>query len=77
MQEVILIGPSDSDVCGHTEKNWGLVDDKPLEVSSNASNVKHGFKRVDLDKLSARQICRIDMPPDFYNSCTVSFRRLG
>jgi hypothetical protein len=63
VSEYILIGERDSSVCGCAEKTWGG------EAEAD------GFARVELQALSALQVCRSDSSTARGFSATVSFRR--
>lgn len=71
VQEVLLIGETEGGCCGGpwaSEAGIALNDEK-------VSYAKRGFTRIDLDDLSAKQVCRTDLPGHFMHSRTVSLRR--
>lgn len=71
VQEVLLIGETEGGCCGGpwaSEASTAVNDGK-------VGYAEHGFRRIDLDDLSAKQVCRTDLPGHFMHSHTVSLRR--
>ena len=76
VKEYLLIGETDDGCCGDDWETWGCswrLNNKSKNQIPPYEN--DGFKRTDLDKLSALQSCRTDQPGDYYHSKTVSFKR--
>ncbi len=75
VQEYILIGHSDSDVCGNAWQTWGHLYDENQE-QPEIPYERDGFHREDLDSISNLQIGMSDSPGRYGYSRTVSFRRM-
>ncbi|MFH1444295.1 MAG: hypothetical protein ABIG34_02810 [Candidatus Peregrinibacteria bacterium] len=74
VQEYLLIGEPDGELCGDPWRTWGKVSRRAYSKTEPPPFQAGNFERVDLQKLSKLQLCRFDLG-DVRKSATVSFRR--
>ena len=77
VQEYLLVGETDSNLCGDAWRTWGRAGEDSAGVRPVPPYQVDGFHRVDL-QLSRWQLCRTDERwAERGRSRTVSFRRSG
>ena len=74
VQEYILIGEPDGELCGDIWKTWGTIPRRGYPKTVLPPLQADHFERVDLPDLSKLQLCRFDLG-DVRRSATFSFRR--
>lgn len=76
VQEYLLVGETDSSLCGDAWRTWGRAGEDAAGVRPVPPYQVDGFRRVDLQELSRWQLCRTDERwAERGRSRTVSFRR--